>query len=259
MTLLFDERVIARIKEISDGAEVVAVSIVGSVARGEATRWSDIDVQRVVAAGQPRPPTAVHWIDGRLVLVETVTLDHLQDQLKAPETANWAAPAIRDMHVLIDKTGAIAELKSRAARFAWKDLGDAPAKVVRIILTKATEYVLKIRSAIERGDESAALHAAGALMSRCTRALTTARGVMIRSENEYYARAREAGGPEWTRLHRAAFGLPSGDAFAQATASCQLYAETVRLLDDLLDEDTRRLTAPALEAIPSTEIPREDV
>ena len=42
-------RLLARVIEIADASSVGALVVLGSVSRGEASRWSDIDVERWVA------------------------------------------------------------------------------------------------------------------------------------------------------------------------------------------------------------------
>ena len=74
--------------------------------------------------------------------------------------------------------------------------------------------------------------------------------VPIRTENEYYRKVRDAAGPAWTRAHRAAFGLDGGGAFAQAIATCALFRESMRLIDDRLDPAAREIVRRTLEILP---------
>lgn len=233
---------------------VHAVSVVGSAARGDANQWSDIDVHVYVRLASQKRDARSAFMSGRLVTITTDTVDGSRAELKTPARAVWAVPAIRDMRILLDQERQLAALKLEAEAFDWSALrAEAEASECRRLMASA-EYVYKIRAAIERRDESAALHAAGALVRRCTRAIVTARGVFIRTENEYYRRAQEAAGAEWATRHRQCFALaPDGplalDAFAQAFAACELYAETVRVLDDILDADARDVALRAVAVL----------
>ncbi|HEY6202714.1 MAG TPA: hypothetical protein VI056_06695 [Candidatus Limnocylindria bacterium] len=60
----------------------------------------------------------------------------------------------------------------------------------------------------------------------------------------------DTAGIAWSREHRAALGLNGGGAFAQALAACRLCSETLRLLDDVLDDEARRITARAIAVVP---------
>ncbi|MGH2498608.1 MAG: hypothetical protein ACRDF0_00715 [Candidatus Limnocylindria bacterium] len=247
---LLTAEVVERIVALADGPDVRAITIVGSAARGDATAWSDIDVDRHVADGTEITPTRAALLDDRLVMISTRAVGAVRGELQQPERAIWAVPALRDMRVLVDRDGTAEALKRAAGEFSWDALGDAARRYAARELAMMAEYVYKIRAALDRRDESAALHAGGALIGRCTRALATARGVLIRTENEYYRRVQEAAGDEWTRLHRAAFGLAGGDAFEQATAAGRLYAQTARLLASTLDTESREIVDRAVAIVP---------
>lgn len=228
-----------------------AVSVVGSAARGDVNEWSDIDLHAYVRLPSQKLEPRTRALGGRLVMVATDTIEDGRAELRTPERAIWAVPAFRDMRILLDHDRQLAALKEEAETFEWSALRDEAERSERRRLEASAEYVHKIRAAIERRDEGAALHAAGALVGRCTRAIVTARGIFVRTENEYYRKAQEAAGPEWTKRHRHCFGLAwdgpvALDASAQALAAVRLYEETVRVLDDILDAEAREVTQRAI-------------
>ena len=230
---------------------VHGVAVVGSAARGDATAWSDIDVHAYVVVPTQRWETRPVFLGDRLVMIASGLVETTRAELASPDKAVWAVPAVRDMRILLDNERKLLALKQEADAFDWSRLRSAAEASARANVTVSAEYVFKIRAAVERRDESAALHAAGALIGRCTRAIVTARGVLIRTENEYYRRAQEAAGPVWAKRHRHCFGLAwdgpvALDPFAQALAATTLYAETVRVLDDILDAEAREVTSRAM-------------
>ena len=233
---------------------VHGVAVVGSAARGDATAWSDIDVNAYVVLPAQRWQARPVFLGDRLVMIASAVFEASREELASPERAIWAVPAFRDMRILLDNERKLLALKEEAEAFDWSTLRIAAEASARANLAASAEYVFKIRAALERRDESAVLHAAGALIGRCTRAIVTARGVLIRTENEYFRKAQEAAGPQWAQRHRECFGLGSNvglalDAFEQGFAACRLYAETVKVLDDVLDDATRDVTRRALTAI----------
>ena len=230
---------------------VHAVSVVGSAARGDANEWSDIDLHAYVRLPSQKQEPRTKVLGDRLVMVATDMIEDGRAELRTPARAVWAVPALRDMRILLDHDRQLAALKQEAEGFDWSALRHEAERSERERLVASAEYVYKIRAAIERRDEGAALHAAGPLIGRCTRAIVTARGIFIRTENEYYRKAQEAAGPEWATRHRHCFGLTSDgpvaiDAFAQALAATELYAETVRVLDDILDAEAREIAGRAI-------------
>lgn len=245
---------IAHLVHLADGRGVHAVVVVGSAARGDATQWSDIDVHAYVEDPAEGWETRPVFVDERLVMIASDTIAASRAELTSPERAIWAVPALRDMRILFERDARVRTLKDEAEAFDWAILRLKAERLECQRMAMSAEFVYKIRAAIERKDEPAALHAAGALVGRCARGIVIARGTFIRTENEYYRRAREAAGPVWAALHRECFGLgPDGpiamDARAQGMAACRLYAETAVVLDDILDGATRGLVRRALAVI----------
>ncbi|HET8567862.1 MAG TPA: nucleotidyltransferase domain-containing protein [Candidatus Limnocylindria bacterium] len=250
-TDLLTPDLVARLLILAYAPGVHAVSVVGSAARGDATEWSDIDLHACVRLSEQKFATRVRYLeDGRLVMVASDTLAEMREELAEPARAVWAVPALRDMRILLDQERSLGALQDEARAFEWSRLEARAKESERQRLVASIEYVHKIRAAVERADESAALHAERALVERCTRAVVTATGTFIRTENEYFARAREVAGPQWTELHRLAFGLEGGDAFTRARIACLLFAETARVLDDILDGSSRELIRRGLAVAP---------
>lgn len=233
---------------------VHGVAVVGSAARGDASEWSDIDVHAYVVLPSQRWETRPVFLGDRLVMIASDVVESSRAELASPEKAIWAVPAIRDMRILLDNERKLLALKQEAESFEWSALRPAAEAAARANVAVSAEYVLKIRAGRARGDESAVLHAAGALAARCTRAIVTARGVLIRTENEYYREAREAAGAQWARHHRECFGLGADgpiarDAFEQGLAACRLYEQTAAVLDDILDGAARETVRRSLAAL----------
>ncbi|HEV2248954.1 MAG TPA: nucleotidyltransferase domain-containing protein [Candidatus Limnocylindria bacterium] len=235
---------------LADGAAVRGIAVLGSAARGDASRWSDVDVESTVSDPAAKWPTRPSFIGSRLIMSHAITRDEQVAQLSLPDKAIWAAPSYAAMRILVDRDGELERLRQACQAFDYAPLRPAAAAYLREKAGSACEYVFKIRDALSTRDESKALHAAAALTSRCERLTSVAFLVPIRTENEYYRVVRQAAGPAWTGRHRAAFGLDGGDAFTQGAAACALFRETIRLIDDRLDAGARAIVGPTLEIAP---------
>lgn len=225
------------------------LALAGSVVRGDHTPWSDVDVLRYVAGtgiAQGVPP---RWIGDRLVRVSSQTMEEAWAELERPEIAIWAVLPLREMRILLDRDGDVARLVERAQTFEWASLAERARTWASRRLAKDAENVLKLRAAIDREDESAILNAHLNLAQHCADAVAVARGVLIPTENRFHEVVREAAGPRWTALQRATYGLDGGDAVARARATCALYAATVAMLRDELDDDDRAVAERALEVV----------
>ena len=239
--------VVGRLLAEADAPAVRGIAVLGSVARGEASPWSDIDVKSIVGAAADKWATRPAFIGRRLVMYSSATAAESWAELDTPATAIWAAPAFSDMRILLDREGELGRLQSAARSFDYTALRPAATSYVRETAAQACEYIFKIRDGLDTRDESKVLHAAASLVGKCTRMASVAFLVPIRTENEYYRKVYDAAGPTWTSAHRAAFGLDGGDAFAQATATCALFRETMRLVDDRLDDEARAIVGRTLE------------
>lgn len=236
-----------RIIDLADGPAVTGIAVLGSAARGDADEWSDVDVESTVAELGAKWETRPSFADGRLVMCHSITAAEQWRQLELPDKAIWAVPSYAAMLVVLDRDGGLGRLQAACRTFDYGPLRPAATAYIRQKAASSSEYVFKIRSAAATHDESKALHAAAALTGRCERITSVAFLLPIRTENEYYRVVQRAAGPAWTSAHRAAFGLDGGDAFAQAAASVALFRETVRLVADRLDDETRAVIDGTLD------------
>jgi predicted nucleotidyltransferase len=220
-------------------ADIVAVALAGSYARGAATRWSDVDIIRYAttlpATSEERYTLAMRA--GQLVSLSTTTIAAKQAEMTQPATAIFVVPGLRQARILHDPTGALAALHQQAHDFTWEPLRAAANAHASETVMGDAEEIHKLLGALGRRDESAALYATHVLVLGLTRAVAVGLGVLIESENSYYRQAQEAAGVDsvWTRYHRIAAGfvvdtshkLP---ADAIGCAALDLYCETARLL-----------------------------
>jgi len=251
---------VTRSKATDDLAEVIVaavdtpgtigVALVGSHARGTATRWSDLDVHRYVPDDSAKPSNIVQWLGDRLLRANTVTPSEVREELARPETAVWAVGPTRTMRILVDRGGQLAAIRSESLAFEWSRVAGAASDWASRRLSKDAENVLKLRGAVDARDESSVLNAHLNLALHCTEAVCVSLGVLIVSENRFHEQVREAAGPAWTRAQRAAYGLDGGDIFARAIATCALYQATVSLLAVRLDAQAQDVAARAIAVMP---------
>jgi hypothetical protein len=236
----------------------VGFALTGSVARGEATRHSDVDLLSFTLT----PPQAEHerytlfLHDGWLVSLSKSTIAAKRAELERPGTALMAVPGLRQMRILDDPIGALAQLQREAQAFSWNQLERAADTHVSETVLGVAEEVCKVLGALERQDESAAAYGMLGLVSGLTRAMAIHQRLLITSENSYFAQVQEAMGSksEWTRLFRLAAGLDAGAPTAmpfetRALAGLVLYRETVAQMRQLLPERHLPVVDAALAAI----------
>ncbi len=221
---------------------IVAVALAGSFARGDASRWSDVDIIRYAATlpatTEERYTLAVRG--GRLVSLSTTTIAAKEDEMTRPEQAIFTVPGLRQAHILHDPTGALVALHQRARDFTWEPLRAAASAWASEMVMGQAEEAHKLLGALSRRDESAMAYTTLGAVLGLTRAVAVGRGVLIESENSYFRQVQEAAGAKsaWTRYHRIAAGFVADVSreppTAISVAALHLYRETARLLWPLL-------------------------
>jgi hypothetical protein len=228
------------------------------MARDEATQYSDVDLLRFTHTA----PEAAHerytllMRGGWLVSLSTATIAAKRAELTQPAAALFAVAGLRQMRILDDPLGALAQVQEEASAFNWLQLqAEADTHVSETVLGVAEE-VCKMLGALERQDESAAAYGTLGLLNGLTRAMAIHQRLLITSENTYFAQLQATMGSksEWTRLFRLAAGLDvavtNAAPFAtRALAGLGLYRETVARMRHLLPDRHLPVVDAALTAI----------
>ena len=243
------------ILERIDSPHVIGVGIVGSYARGQESRYSDVDVD-IFVSQQPENPydryTLRYW-DGKLISLKYTLLDEERAALTDPRRAIWAVPGLRGMKILLDKDGSLSTLQQAAHEFDWSRLQPAADEYAAEQIMGNGEEVHKILSGLARGHESTVLYASWGLVKNMLEAVAVQRGILIVSENRYFDLIQDSVGRDsaWTRAFRTAWGLESGSSHFQArgTASLTLYLLTAAMFDALLPAKHRDVVNRTLQVI----------
>ena len=239
-----------------DDESVEAIALTGSVARGQATPFSDIDLLRFTTEppAEPDERYALYQREGRLISVSTATIDEKRRELTAPQTAIWAVPGLRQARILVDKCGALAALKAEADAFVWQPLQPAANAYASRQLAGYAEEVHKLLGALARSDELAMVYAVMGLVLGLSNILAVQQGLLLESENEYFRRVQVAAGPTsaWSRAFRLAAGfdpLPAGQSspVQRGKAALQLYVESVNLLEAIIYAEDAPVIRRAVE------------
>ncbi|WP_051304047.1 nucleotidyltransferase domain-containing protein [Calidithermus chliarophilus] len=244
---------IAEVLEEFVPPEAVGVGLLGSFARGQGQRYSDLDLNIFV----PRAPEeraeryTLRRRSGRLISLKKLTLEAQRAELSRPQDAVWAVPGLRQMRVLYDPHGGLARLKAEAEAFAWEGLEhEADAFVSYEVLTGAEE-VHKVLGGLERQDPSKVVYATLGLGLGAARLMAVHKRLFIESENRYFDLLYRALGREspWSRAHKLAVGWKAGAFERRGIAALQLYWETFMEVQAVVREEHLEVVHPTLQAI----------
>ena len=236
-----------------DDDNTLAISITGSHARGDAMRYSDVDVWRFVRA-MPDDPFAEYTLEERdayLISVSLKTFDGLREAMTQPQQALFAVPAVRQMRVLLDKTGELARIIEEIQQFTWEVLQAQADREASHHLYGLAEEVHKIMNGLAQADDQLMIYGLYGLIVNLTQAVALHRGVMVLSENNFFRQTQQTVGMDsaWTHEHRIALGLAVASPPMRARAGLRLYRETAALLDSIILSEHRPMIEYTLRQI----------
>jgi len=226
-----------------DNENTIGVALLGSFARDEGGRFSDVDIRCYVRQPPLNPAEIFYmqYLDGYLVSFYLTTLEDEYASLRTPQKAIWAVPGLRQIRILLDKDGSIGALKESAAKFSWESIRTEANLYTSWNFSGFAEEVFKILAGLIQKDESRTLYATWGLTQGLATTLLVQHGVLVPTENAFIDLAQAAAGltSEWTHQFRLATGLDplplEEPAFVgYGKAGLALYCETARLLQDIL-------------------------
>jgi hypothetical protein len=238
-----------------DTPDVIGVGIVGSYARGQESKYSDVDFDIFVSKLPENlydRYTLRYW-DGKLVSLKYTLLDDERSALTNPRRAIWAVPGLRGMKILLDKAGSMSALQGAAQDFDWSSLQSAANEFAAQEVMGNAEEVHKILNGLARGRESMVLYAVWGLVANMLEGVAVQRGLMIISENRYFDLIQDSVGRDskWTRAFRTAWGLdPNASQYqSRGAGALTLYRLTAAMFDELIPEKHREVVSNTLRLI----------
>lgn len=235
--------------------DVLGVGLEGSYARGQESRYSDVDFDIFVTKLPENTYdryTLRYWED-KLVSLKYTLLDDERSALTDPRRAIWAVPALGGMKIMLDKDGSIHALQKAAQQFDWSPLQPAAGKYAADQAMGNAEEVHKILSGLARGHESTVLYASWGLVKNMLETVAVQRGILIVSENRYFDLIQDALGrdSEWTRAFRTAWGLETSvcDYRSRGAGALTLYSLSAEMFGELIPEKHREVVNKTLELI----------
>lgn len=248
---LFIQAILERV----DSPNVIGVGMVGSYARGQEGKYSDVDFDIFVREplDDPHESYTLQYWENKLISLKHTLLDEERAALTNPRRAIWAVPGLRSMKILLDKDGSMAALQQAAQQFDWSLLqAAADAFAAKEIMGNAEE-AHKILNGLMREHESTVLYASWGLVRNMLEAVAVQKGILIVSENRYFDLIQNEMGhaSAWTRAFRAAWGLdPDGSHYQKrGAAALMLYQRSAELFDGLIPEKHREVVDRTLELI----------
>ena len=238
-----------------DSPDVIGVGIVGSYARGQEAKYSDVDFDIYVSQLPENTYdryTLRYW-DDKLVSLKYTLFDDEHDALKNPRRAIWVVPGLRGMQIVSDKDGLLTVLQKAAEHFDFTLIQPEADEFAAEEIMGCAEEVHKILNGLTRSHESTVLYATWGLVKCLLEAVAVQRGIMIVSENRYFELIQKEVGRDtkWVSAFRTAWGLDSTSSQYQSrgAAALKLYRLTATMFDRLIPDIHREVVNHTLQLI----------
>lgn len=206
-----------------------AVVLVGSLARGDAHEWSDIDVW---AIGDGLPDYELSHLGDRLLSFSGATAAGVARSFMDPGECLQAVAAWRGAELLHDPSHVGEALRSRAQSWQWSMVEDAVPAWAAEKVTGLAEEVLKLIAANARGEQAAARVQASLIGLQLSGTVRTLRRELYLSENDLWRPGDDAWFPVLSQVLL-------DDEDTSTRAALQLWATAADLVGDGFDPRQR--------------------
>ena len=247
----------------------VAIVLTGSLARGDTTEFSDIDLYHYVDTLPANVNKyAIHYEDDILVSVSTATLDSEQAKLQRPDTAIWTVEGIRQARLLFDPQGCFEALQQDAKDFIWTDeLQTQANQFASRLLMDDGEEARKVLTGLAKDDASIILYATYGLVLGLSKTIAIQRGLLLKSENEYFRRIREMIQPHPKLAYHydlsvgfSSISVDNGKAVRmRGIASLQLYDSLADFMAEAIQDEHRATIEKTRLAIQSSPFVKQSI
>ncbi|OLV18815.1 nucleotidyltransferase domain-containing protein [Deinococcus marmoris] len=216
--------------ELQQEQGIQAIFLTGSVARGTADGFSDLDIS-VLVASDSFVRNTVSYRDGVLLSIERSTAAQRARAFAEPETALWNLVSLQTGQPLHDPHGIFADLQARARAVQWADLAArADARAAELLADNAEE-LHKVMGGLHSGDDAKVAYACLLLTFSLGKVALLVAGTPLPSENVFLSRARDAwADAEWTRAYGVLAGLEEGNVQVKGFAALSAYCRAVALI-----------------------------
>lgn len=219
--------------ELIEDDEVCGLMVVGSLVRGEADHYSDLDFKRYWSGSRPCSHRLLPWGD-RLLSLTDMGIEEARDQLERAEGWVWAASGFRTARFLHDPFGELEALRELA-------MGPCPRGEDWAVsqLEGWCEEAHKLLGSLAADDEEKAVAARLGMVEGLTLIAAVDLGLPIVTENRVFAEVGAAMPGDWRDFQRAAL---AGDT----RAALSLFLETAGRFPStpVLEVTLGRLRAP---------------
>ena len=229
------------------GKGASAVVLMGSHARGDAFRHSDVDL---IALGEG-PEYRLERRGGHLIAVSWTTPEAVEMVMATPSQAGLFVQGWRDGVPLYDPDGLARSLRQKAIEWDWSQIPHEEIDAhVAEELAGLAEEVHKLVNLLDAGNRAGAAVQRNILSFRVGAILAVHLRLLYASENDLWNLVSDRMGDSWREVQQRALGLGDESFLATCAGALDLYRIATDHVAELFDSRQSAVVTAACELKP---------
>lgn len=221
-----------------DKSQLEAIGLMGSYSRGDARKYSDIDIVCIVKDEKNKKDTEIEFIDGKYVVTNFVTIDDMEKSFTDASLVTKNILGLKQVKILYDPNDILFLLKQRAQNFQWTEKMQKNAnEIAEKQLTGWIEEVYKALQGLISHDIGRMLNGLYGLTYGLFNVVIIQKGILLDGDNSFYRKVTEYFGlnSRFTKLSEIAFGIKDTKNLEERViAGLLLFDEVTDQINDIL-------------------------
>lgn len=241
-----------KIEELKD-ENIQAIGLMGSYARGEGKKYSDVDIVCFLKSHAEGKESIIEMIDEKYFVTSYVHPNDVDEYFTCPEKATEYIQGLKKVKVLWEQNNYLRRLKERADNFHWNDTLQKQAnEYASKQLVGWVEEVHKALQGLISNDNGRMLNGIFGLTYGLFNVIRVQKGIMLEGDNSFYDKVVGYYPPEskFKKLSATAFGLKGSTTFKErVVAGLLLFDEVTDDLIDILENENRDIIITVKKSI----------
>lgn len=225
------------IEQFKTELRVEAIILTGSYARGDFTKYSDVDITVFYdkLESKDKPLYDLNYISNYLISTSKSTIIEWKEKLTIPQELFNIYFAIKDSIILFDRNIKFHQLQIELDQDPWSQLETERIEAINYELKGYVEEVYKLLRGIEDGDKSLISFALFGLLHGISIIVAMHQRLLITTENQLYRELQSTVGKasKWSRLFRESLGMDEktgSNITERGKSGLKLFLETLEII-----------------------------
>lgn len=230
-----------KINEI-DKTNIESMGLMGSYSRGEAKKYSDVDIVCILKKDAGKKSTLIEIIEDKYVVTSFTSIEEMEECFTEPEGATENILGLQQVKILYDPNNTFNNLRLRGMKFQWtKEMQRKADEIAGRWMVGLIEEVHKALQGLLSNDVGRMLNGLFGLTHGLFNVVRVQKGILLNGENSFYNRIVGHDGVDsrFAMFSEKAFGIGESSGIRERTAAGLLLFDEVsdELMNVMREED----------------------